>query len=60
MGSYIDILARREPSAFELNTGYTISGCGHRRGRGHEGAYKGSSQILSRDSSTQIGLSQVL
>ena len=60
MGSCIDTLACREPSAFKLNTGYTTRGCGRRRGRGRGCTRGGSSQTLSRGSSTQIGSSQAL
>ena len=56
VGSRIDTLAHREPSAFELNTGYTTRGRGRGRGRGRTRG--GSSQTTSRGSSTQIGSSQ--
>ena len=46
--SRIDTSTRREPSAFERNTGYTGRGRGRGRGRG------GSSQTSSRGGSTQI------
>ena len=53
VGSCINILTYREPSAFQLNTKYTTRGHGrgHGRGRGRGCVCGDSSYILSRGSS---------
>ena len=52
----IDTSTRREPSAFERNTGYTNRGRGRGRGRGR----RGSAQTLSRGGNSQISPSTAL